>query len=203
MRSQKEQNKLNHSSQPGRAPDLDFTITERDPTSTASLASQLSSHCGYYYGRTALSLSLSSLFSLYRRPRWRSPRRCEEEVGAAPSLPCPAPATTTRASPAPPPPSHRSSSRTETSIWWVSIYLSPSLSLCFSTSLSPAQSSVDEDRNEVYSYYTSRVLPTTGPSLACLSSRRNSEYLIIKQRAEATIWDWRQSNWLMISLPAF
>ena len=84
-----------------------------------------------------------------------------------------------------------------------SLSISLSLSLCFSASLSPAQSSVDEDRNEVYSYYTSRVLPTTGPSLACLSSRRNSEYLIIKQRAEATIWDWRQSNWLMISLPAF
>ena len=66
MRSQKEQNKLNHSSQPGRAPDLDFTITERDPTSTASLASQLSSHCGYYYGRTALSLSLLTVFSLQK-----------------------------------------------------------------------------------------------------------------------------------------
>ena len=203
MRSQKEQNKLNHSSQPGRAPDLDFTITERDPTSTASLASQLSSHCGYYYGRTALSLSLSPHCFLFtegrdgevrggaRRRLGRlllSPVRLRQQQ-QEPRQPRHLPHTD--------PPAERKHQSGE------SLSISLPLSLCFSASLSPAQSSVDEDRNEVYSYYTSRVLPTTGPSLACLSSRRNSEYLIIKQRAEATIWDWRQSNWLMISLPAF
>ena len=57
-----------------------------------------------------------------------------------------------------------------------------SLSLFLSLQLSPLLIKI---RNEVYSYYTSRVLPTIGPSLACLSSRRNSEYLIIKLRAEA------------------